>query len=387
MLRSDPQGFLPKRLMAAVLTRYKQLQSNTTLPPLDDSSSDTASRQAQSREDIKHLFGTRGSDCVGGDVRAPRARTTPSNGLQLSQIAQSDSYETKVMAQLADKTYKDSRTMRIATLVAMLYLPANLVMSLFSTSLLWYETSDGTVGDDLESNSERNASLRIHSEIWIAKMATLLLTTSTENIRQGNYSDHEQENTPEIDLETDCETGYGMSSPGSGSDSNNESNNESTNEDNFRYDITNDNEEVSEGIGHGNHDVNYQDDCKIISNGICDNSISGEALDHRDLTPELSNSAEEAPVDYTPPLIHVVLPPPVPASPTNTSSGPSSIVSSQTRGDEQSRGVFQSFLRFIKAEEEELQVRVDELQHWQSLHNETVILQEQEQAGLHRKGD
>lgn len=32
------------------------------------------------------------------------------------------------MAVLADLTYKDSRTMRIATVIAMFYLPANLVM-------------------------------------------------------------------------------------------------------------------------------------------------------------------------------------------------------------------------------------------------------------------
>lgn len=32
------------------------------------------------------------------------------------------------MAVLADLTYKDSRTMRIATVIAMFHLPANLVM-------------------------------------------------------------------------------------------------------------------------------------------------------------------------------------------------------------------------------------------------------------------
>lgn len=35
------------------------------------------------------------------------------------------------MAVLADLTYKDSRTMRIATVIAMFYLPANLVMVCF----------------------------------------------------------------------------------------------------------------------------------------------------------------------------------------------------------------------------------------------------------------
>lgn len=50
------------------------------------------------------------------------------NGMRLTQIALTDSAETKAMASLAEQTSQDSRTMRIATTVAMFYLPANLVM-------------------------------------------------------------------------------------------------------------------------------------------------------------------------------------------------------------------------------------------------------------------
>lgn len=50
------------------------------------------------------------------------------NSLKLTQLAQADAVENKDMAILADLTYKDSRTMRIATVIAMFYLPANLVM-------------------------------------------------------------------------------------------------------------------------------------------------------------------------------------------------------------------------------------------------------------------
>lgn len=59
------------------------------------------------------------------------------NGMKLTQIAQADSVETKVMVSLANQTSQDSRTMRIATVVAMFYLPANLVTVLptsFSSS-------------------------------------------------------------------------------------------------------------------------------------------------------------------------------------------------------------------------------------------------------------
>lgn len=48
--------------------------------------------------------------------------------LKLAHLAQADAVENKDMAILADLTYKDSRTMRIATVIAMFYLPANLVM-------------------------------------------------------------------------------------------------------------------------------------------------------------------------------------------------------------------------------------------------------------------
>ncbi|KAI1255335.1 hypothetical protein MGN70_003400 [Eutypa lata] len=83
------------------------------------------------------------------------------------------------MATLADKTYQDSRTMRIATLVAMFYLPANLVMSFFSTILVWYESADGVSSGDIGGSSEYNASLRIHREMWIAVLTTFILTTCT----------------------------------------------------------------------------------------------------------------------------------------------------------------------------------------------------------------
>lgn len=50
------------------------------------------------------------------------------NSLKLTQLAEADAVENKDMAILADLTYRDSRTMRIATVIAMFYLPANLVM-------------------------------------------------------------------------------------------------------------------------------------------------------------------------------------------------------------------------------------------------------------------
>ncbi len=50
------------------------------------------------------------------------------NGVALSQLAQLAAADNRVIMRMADKTRQDSRTMRIATIVAIVYLPANLVM-------------------------------------------------------------------------------------------------------------------------------------------------------------------------------------------------------------------------------------------------------------------
>lgn len=48
--------------------------------------------------------------------------------LKLAQLAQADAAGNRDMAVLADLTHKDSRSMRIATAIAMFYLPVNLVI-------------------------------------------------------------------------------------------------------------------------------------------------------------------------------------------------------------------------------------------------------------------
>lgn len=55
------------------------------------------------------------------------------NGLGLKEIALMNAAETKVMISLASQSSQDSRTMRIATVIAMFYLPANLVMVHYPT--------------------------------------------------------------------------------------------------------------------------------------------------------------------------------------------------------------------------------------------------------------
>jgi hypothetical protein len=50
------------------------------------------------------------------------------NGASLATLAQASATENKILTNMTDKTQQDSRTMRIATIVAMIYLPANLVI-------------------------------------------------------------------------------------------------------------------------------------------------------------------------------------------------------------------------------------------------------------------
>ncbi|KAH6717630.1 hypothetical protein BKA61DRAFT_670054 [Leptodontidium sp. MPI-SDFR-AT-0119] len=92
--------------------------------------------------------------------------------LKLAQLAQADAAGNRDMAVLADLTHKDSRSMRIATAIAMFYLPVNLVISFFSTTLVWY----GTAVDATENDTSR---IQVRSEVWIATVAAIVLASST----------------------------------------------------------------------------------------------------------------------------------------------------------------------------------------------------------------
>lgn len=50
------------------------------------------------------------------------------NMSQLQQLAEVNGVETKYMAQIAEQTNRDSQTVRVATVIAMVYLPANAVL-------------------------------------------------------------------------------------------------------------------------------------------------------------------------------------------------------------------------------------------------------------------
>ncbi|KAH7198913.1 uncharacterized protein B0J16DRAFT_392732 [Fusarium flagelliforme] len=100
------------------------------------------------------------------------------NNLKLTAISEAGSVEAKTMAWIANETYRDSRSTRIMTVIALAYLPANLVLSFFSTSFVWFESRG-------EPNAQefKGFSLRVHDETWIAVLITLILASITMDSR------------------------------------------------------------------------------------------------------------------------------------------------------------------------------------------------------------
>ncbi|KAI0442352.1 hypothetical protein F4803DRAFT_551227 [Xylaria telfairii] len=92
--------------------------------------------------------------------------------LKLEYLAQDDAAGNKDMAVLANLAFKDSRSMRIATAIAMFYLPVNVVFSFFSTTLVWYGTT-------VEAAETGNSRIQVRSEVWIASVAAVLLAIGT----------------------------------------------------------------------------------------------------------------------------------------------------------------------------------------------------------------
>ncbi|KAI0903224.1 hypothetical protein F4823DRAFT_619500 [Ustulina deusta] len=133
-----------------------------------------------SREVENYIETTHKLLCISDDLKSMYSNILTFHGqelqhdtsLKLAYLAQDDVAGNKDMAVLADLTYKDSRSTRIATAIAMFYLPVNLVLSFFSTTLVWY----GTTVEVAESDNSR---IHVRSEAWIASVAAVLLAVGT----------------------------------------------------------------------------------------------------------------------------------------------------------------------------------------------------------------
>jgi len=82
---------------------------------------------------------------------------------------------------MAKKNRQDSRTVKIITMVAMLYLPASLVSSLFSTNLVRVEPSNVSVG----------------KAMWVYVITTVVLTVCTvAGAYVWNWQSSKEDNMP-----------------------------------------------------------------------------------------------------------------------------------------------------------------------------------------------
>lgn len=90
------------------------------------------------------------------------------NSSALRELAADAASENKLLVMLAEKTRDESRFMGIATVVAMIYLPAGLVAALFSTSLV--EVSD---------SSNLAGGVVVRKQFWAFVMVTVILMMVT----------------------------------------------------------------------------------------------------------------------------------------------------------------------------------------------------------------
>ncbi|KAI9775958.1 MAG: hypothetical protein M1839_000657 [Geoglossum umbratile] len=95
------------------------------------------------------------------------------NGALLMELGRAAASDNRALSKMTDNTMKDSRTMRIATVVAMFYLPANIVMSFFSTGLVEFYPRAKTTGISAKVD------MIVHNQVWIAIFFSLLLAIVT----------------------------------------------------------------------------------------------------------------------------------------------------------------------------------------------------------------
>lgn len=90
------------------------------------------------------------------------------NGSALRSLAQRSSFQSDLMLSMAEVTYYDSRTMRIISFIAMIYLPVSLVSSFFSTNIVQLATIGSTT-----------PRVDLQKEVGFFVGSTILLTSLT----------------------------------------------------------------------------------------------------------------------------------------------------------------------------------------------------------------
>ncbi|KAF8541202.1 hypothetical protein BDD12DRAFT_529067 [Trichophaea hybrida] len=90
------------------------------------------------------------------------------NSVSLKELADETARENKAMLTIARKSKADSRTVKIATLIATIYLPISLVTSFFSTGLIQYNAESGRATD-----------ITVRKEIWVFIVIVVFILACT----------------------------------------------------------------------------------------------------------------------------------------------------------------------------------------------------------------
>jgi hypothetical protein len=95
------------------------------------------------------------------------------NGIVLSQLIAASAKQSEALNELTKKTQRDSRAVKILSIVAALYLPASLIASVFSSSLV------ESVPAGASTSSPPKMSFRLASQFWMFPVFTLVLASCT----------------------------------------------------------------------------------------------------------------------------------------------------------------------------------------------------------------
>ncbi|PCH07913.1 Hypothetical protein PENO1_009160 [Penicillium occitanis (nom. inval.)] len=88
------------------------------------------------------------------------------NGLHLAKLTELNHRDSETLVDMAATSSRDSKTTRIATMIAMFYLPASLVLSFFSTGFV-------------EFDSGGQSGLSVNGHIWIPFVSIVALGLTT----------------------------------------------------------------------------------------------------------------------------------------------------------------------------------------------------------------
>ncbi|KAH8587929.1 hypothetical protein B0O99DRAFT_601212 [Bisporella sp. PMI_857] len=116
-------------------------------------------------------------------IRSSDALEKNSEGMRA--IAAAASEENKSIVFLTAKSQRDSRMVKIVTVIAMAYLPASLVASILSTDLIQFGSVENDRSTRSQSQSQSQYRVRLAREFWVFPIFSIALLVMTFSIAFG----------------------------------------------------------------------------------------------------------------------------------------------------------------------------------------------------------